>query len=43
VLTEIGVEPPADWAISARSPSRQSDELSESWVQNYLEDVSSRR
>jgi trehalose 2-sulfotransferase len=42
VLDEIGIEAPAGWSLPARSPSRQSDELSESWVQNYLEDVSRR-
>ncbi len=42
VLAEVGVELPADWSPPARSPTRQSDELSESWVQSYLEDVSRR-
>ncbi len=42
VLAELGVEPPSDWAPPKRSPSRQADELSESWVQSYLEDVSRR-
>ncbi len=43
VLDELGVERPADLA-PARTPTmgRQADELSESWVQNYLEDVSRR-
>ncbi len=42
VLAAVGVEPPEGWSPPERSPSRQSDELSESWVQNYLEDVSRR-
>ncbi len=42
VLTELDVEPPAGWTPPERSPRRQSDELSESWVQSYLEDVSRR-
>jgi LPS sulfotransferase NodH len=42
VLAPIGVEPPPDWTLPVSSPRRQSDELSESWVQNYLEDVSGR-
>lgn len=42
VLDELGIEhePPAQ--PPARSMSRQSDDISESWVQNYLEDVSRR-
>lgn len=42
VLAEIGLEAPSGWSLPARSPSRQSDDLSESWVQSYLEDVSRR-
>jgi LPS sulfotransferase NodH len=42
VLDLLGVERPADWTPGRRGPSRQSDDLSESWVQNYLEDVSRR-
>jgi LPS sulfotransferase NodH len=42
VLTEVGVAAPEGWSLPERAPSRQSDELSESWVQNYLEDVSRR-
>jgi trehalose 2-sulfotransferase len=42
VLTPIGVEPYLDWTLPVSSPRGQSDELSESWVQNYLEDVSRR-
>lgn len=42
VLAEVGVALPDGWSLPERSPSRQSDELSESWVQNYLEDVSRR-
>ncbi|MGO9489140.1 MAG: Stf0 family sulfotransferase [Solirubrobacteraceae bacterium] len=42
VLDALGVRRPDDWTPGRRAPSRQSDELSESWVQNYLEDVSRR-
>jgi trehalose 2-sulfotransferase len=43
VLDALGVErPEGEAAIHTPSMSRQSDELSESWVQNYLEDVSRR-
>ena len=42
VLADVGVALPEEWSLPERSPSRQSDELSESWVQNYLEDVSRR-
>ena len=42
VLAELDVTPPAGWSPPERSPRRQSDELSESWVQSYLEDVSRR-
>jgi LPS sulfotransferase NodH len=42
VLDMLGVERPQDAAPLRRSMSRQSDDLSESWVQNYLEDVSRR-
>ena len=42
VLDDLHVERPPG-ALLARQPlSRQSDELSESWVQSYLEDVSRR-
>jgi LPS sulfotransferase NodH len=43
VLDALGVERPADLA-PVRKPAmgRQADDLSESWVQNYLEDVSRR-
>jgi LPS sulfotransferase NodH len=42
VLESLGVERPPAAAPVAKSMSRQSDDLSESWVQNYLEDVSRR-
>jgi trehalose 2-sulfotransferase len=42
VLDSVGAECPEDWVPGQRAPSRQSDDLSESWVQNYLEDVSRR-
>jgi trehalose 2-sulfotransferase len=43
VLNMLGVErPPTATATGKPAMSRQSDELSESWVQNYLEDVSRR-
>lgn len=42
VLDELGIERPAGAAPPSRRMSRQSDDLSESWVQNYLEDVSRR-
>src|SRR5437764_8867087 len=42
VVDALGVEHP-EGVLLAREPlSRQSDELSESWVQSYLEDVSRR-
>ena len=42
VVNELHLErPPGPLQIPARM-SRQSDDLSESWVQNYLEDVSRR-
>jgi LPS sulfotransferase NodH len=42
VLDMLGVERPEPTAPLRESMSRQSDDLSESWVQNYLEDVSRR-
>ncbi len=42
VLEDIGIERPPGPAAGRRRMSRQSDELSESWVQSYLEDVSRR-
>jgi len=42
VLDMLGVERPEPSAPLRESMSRQSDDLSESWVQNYLEDVSRR-
>jgi trehalose 2-sulfotransferase len=42
VLDELGVEPPDDVEIERTSMRRQSDDLSESWVQTYLEGVSRR-
>jgi LPS sulfotransferase NodH len=42
VLSELGVEPPPDFTLPAHPSSRQSDEISEIWVQTYLEDVSRR-
>jgi trehalose 2-sulfotransferase len=42
ILDAVGVERPTDWTPGRRAPSRQSDDLSESWVQSYLEDVSRR-
>jgi len=42
VLESLNLERPASAEPPRRSMSRQSDELSESWVQNYLEDVSRR-
>ena len=42
VLDSLGLEHPAPASPAAKSMRRQSDELSESWVQNYLEDVSRR-
>ncbi len=41
VLDELEVELPHDLELN-QPLSRQSDELSESWVQSYLEDVSRR-
>lgn len=41
VLDELGLPRPAELGLQ-RSMNRQSDELSESWVQSYLEDVSRR-
>jgi LPS sulfotransferase NodH len=42
VLDELHIERPRGPIATARRMSRQSDDLSESWVQNYLEDVSRR-
>jgi trehalose 2-sulfotransferase len=42
VLDELGVEPPGHVEIERTSMRRQSDDLSESWVQTYLEGVSRR-
>jgi trehalose 2-sulfotransferase len=42
VLDELGVERPEGSPRLGQPLSRQSDELSESWVQSYLEDVSRR-
>lgn len=42
VLELIGVQREHAATPSSRAMTRQSDELSESWVQNYLEDVSRR-
>jgi LPS sulfotransferase NodH len=42
VLNAIGVSAEPASAPAQRSMSRQSDEISESWVQSYLEDVSRR-
>ncbi len=42
VLESLRLERPPSDAPARRSMSRQSDDLSESWVQNYLEDVSRR-
>jgi trehalose 2-sulfotransferase len=42
VFEVLGVERPAEPTTSPSRMSRQSDELSESWVQSYLEDVSRR-
>jgi trehalose 2-sulfotransferase len=42
ILRELGLERPPVSAPAEQPMSRQSDELSESWVQNYLEDVSRR-
>ena len=43
VLADVGRRASRRISVaSARGPSRQSDDLSESWVQNYLEDVSRR-
>jgi trehalose 2-sulfotransferase len=42
VLEALRVERPAGTATSPSRSRRQSDELSESWVQSYLEDVSRR-
>ncbi|HEY0516585.1 MAG TPA: Stf0 family sulfotransferase [Solirubrobacteraceae bacterium] len=42
VLEWLGVELPGQPAPSPGAMSRQADELSDSWVQNYLEDVSRR-
>jgi trehalose 2-sulfotransferase len=42
VLDAVGVSREREPARPARTMSRQSDELSESWVQSYLEDVSRR-
>jgi LPS sulfotransferase NodH len=42
VLDMIGIERPQTSALADQPMLRQSDELSESWVQSYLEDVSRR-
>jgi LPS sulfotransferase NodH len=42
VLEAMGVERPQGALLGHQPLSRQSDELSESWVQSYLEDVSRR-
>jgi LPS sulfotransferase NodH len=42
VLRELDLERPPVSAPAAQRMHRQSDDLSESWVQNYLEDVSRR-
>ena len=42
VLDAVLVERPPAPLLGAGALTRQSDELSESWVQNYLEDVSRR-
>jgi LPS sulfotransferase NodH len=42
VLDTLGIERPPASARAEQSMRRQSDELSESWVQSYLEDVSRR-
>jgi LPS sulfotransferase NodH len=42
VLRELNLERPPVSAPAAQQMRRQSDDLSESWVQNYLEDVSRR-
>jgi LPS sulfotransferase NodH len=42
VLQELRIGPTAGPLLARESLSRQSDELSESWVQSYLEDVSRR-
>jgi LPS sulfotransferase NodH len=42
VLEALQIERPADSPPIPKALSRQSDELSESWVQSYLEDVSRR-
>jgi LPS sulfotransferase NodH len=42
VLDELGVQLPDDTEVERGSMRRQSDDLSESWVQTYLEGVSRR-
>jgi trehalose 2-sulfotransferase len=42
VLDELRVERPSGTLLVRQQLARQSDELSESWVQSYLEDVSRR-
>jgi trehalose 2-sulfotransferase len=42
VLDELRIERPAGSLLAGQPMRRQSDELSESWVQSYLEDVSRR-
>jgi LPS sulfotransferase NodH len=42
VLDMLGIERPQTSALAHQPMLRQSDELSESWVQSYLEDVSRR-
>jgi trehalose 2-sulfotransferase len=41
-LEMLRIERPAPPLVASRAMSRQSDDLSESWVQSYLEDVSRR-
>ena len=42
VCAHAGIDGGAEIALGREPLSRQSDDLSESWVQNYLEDVSRR-
>jgi trehalose 2-sulfotransferase len=42
VLDDLRIARPQDGLLARQPLSRQSDELSESWVQSYLEDVSRR-
>jgi trehalose 2-sulfotransferase len=41
-LEALNIDPPPRPLVAQRAMSRQSDDLSESWVQSYLEDVSRR-